>query len=44
MLTFGTKDEFMHEVGSQKYARKKYGLHASNIAKKTLKAFQEYNQ
>ena len=31
-LSFGTDDVFMHEVGSQAYARKKYGLTADNIA------------
>lgn len=31
-LGFGTEDSFMHEVGSQEYARKKYGLTAENIA------------
>lgn len=30
-LAFGTPDEFMHEVGSQKYAREKFGLTAENI-------------
>ena len=34
-LSFGTPDEFMHEVGTQEYARKKYGLTAENIAKRT---------
>jgi transketolase len=32
LLTFGTPDEFMHEIGSQEYAREKYGLVADNIA------------
>ncbi len=31
-ISLGTDDEFMHEVGSQGYARKKYGLTAENIA------------
>lgn len=31
-ISVGTDDEFMHEVGSQSYARKKYGLTAENIA------------
>jgi transketolase len=35
-LCFGTPDEFMHEVGSQKYARIKYGLTAENIAARIL--------
>jgi len=40
LLTFGTDDEFMHEVGSQEYARAKYGLTAENIAAKTLDALR----
>lgn len=32
MLAFGTDDVFMHEVGSQKYARRKFGLTSENIA------------
>lgn len=31
-ISIGTDDEFMHEVGSQNYARVKYGLTAENIA------------
>ncbi len=31
-INFGTPDEFMHEIGSQDYAREKYGLTAENIA------------
>jgi transketolase len=31
-IGFGTDDVFMHEVGSQAYARKKFGLTAENIA------------
>jgi transketolase len=34
MLHFGTEDAFMHEVGSQEYARRKFGLTAENIAEK----------
>jgi transketolase len=34
MLHFGTDDAFMHEVGSQDYARRKFGLSAENIAEK----------
>lgn len=37
-LSFGTDDEFMHEIGSQVYARKKYGLTADNMATRTLAA------
>ena len=34
LLSIGTPDEFMHEIGSQEYARAKYGLFAENIAAK----------
>lgn len=34
LLCFGTDDAFMHEVGSQDYARGKFGLAAGNIAEK----------
>ena len=36
----GTPDEFMHEVGSQEYAREKYGLVANKIAESVFKKFQ----
>ena len=36
----GTPDEFMHEVGSQEYAREKYGLVANKIAGSVFKKFQ----
>jgi transketolase len=36
LVCFGTPDEFMHEVGTQKYARTKYGLTAENIATRIL--------
>lgn len=39
-LGFGTDDVFMHEVGTQAYARKKFGLTADNIAATTLVALQ----
>jgi transketolase len=42
LLNFGTDDEFMHEVGSQEYARAKYGLTADNIAAKVLDALSEH--
>lgn len=32
LISFGTADAFMHEVGSQDYARRKFGLTAENIA------------
>lgn len=33
LLSFGTADEFMHEVGTTEYARRKWGLTADNIAR-----------
>ena len=33
LVSFGTGDEFMHEVGSTEYARRKFGLTAENIAR-----------
>ena len=39
ILCFGVQDEFMHEVGSQQYAREKYGLNSGNIYTKTLEIF-----
>ncbi len=38
LLAFGTDDKFLHEVGSQQYARKRNGLTADNIALKVLQA------
>ncbi len=38
MIGFGVPDEFMHEVGSQSYARKKYGFDAQSIAKQLAAA------
>ena len=38
LFLFGTDDKFMHEVGTQEYARAKYGLTAENIALKILAA------
>jgi transketolase len=32
LLQFGTPDAFMHEIGSQEYARRRFGLTAENIA------------
>lgn len=37
---FGTPDEFMHEVGSQEYARDKYGLVSSNIVEIVYQKYQ----
>lgn len=39
LISFGTDDEFMHEVGTQDYARAKYGLTADNITLKVLAAY-----
>ena len=39
-IFFGADDEFMHEVGSQDYARAKFGLTAANIADKVLAALR----
>jgi transketolase len=36
LASFGTDDAFMHEVGTQEYARRKYGLTADNIAARVL--------
>jgi transketolase len=38
LISFGTDDEFMHEIGSQDYARKRFGLTAVNIAGRVLVA------
>jgi len=40
MISFGVDDEFMHEVGSQAYARKKYGLTKENIAQQVFATYQ----
>lgn len=40
LIGFGTNDEFMHEVGSQSYARKKYGLTAENIFIRVIEALK----
>jgi len=34
LISFGTDDEFMHEIGTQNYARAKYGLTSENIVRK----------
>ncbi|OQA34712.1 MAG: 1-deoxy-D-xylulose-5-phosphate synthase [Betaproteobacteria bacterium ADurb.Bin341] len=38
LVSFGTPDEFMHEVGTQEYARAKYGLTPENISARILTA------
>jgi transketolase len=40
-LRFGTRDEFMHLVGSQDYARNIFGLTAENIAEKIKSALRQ---
>ena len=40
-ISLGTDDEFMHEVGSQNYARKKYGLTAEHIAARVAASYKE---
>ena len=42
-LRLGTDDEFMHEVGDQIYAQKKYGLDSSGIASH-IKIFLNKNE
>ena len=44
VLSFGTKDEFMHEVGTQQYARKLNGIDALNIFNKTFEVYQKRNK
>lgn len=39
-LLFGSADEFMHEVGTQEYARRKFGLTAENISATVLQALR----
>lgn len=39
-IAFGTDDVFMHEIGSQVFARKKYGLTAENMANTILIALR----
>jgi transketolase len=43
-IMFGTPDEFMHEVGSQQYARNKYGLLSKNIADKVHEKMIEVSE
>lgn len=38
-MNMGTPDEFMHEVGSQEYARSKYGLIGKTIAEQVVARF-----
>ncbi|MBI5615232.1 MAG: transketolase [Gammaproteobacteria bacterium] len=36
LLAFGTDDAFMHEIGSQEYARRLFGLTAENVVSRVL--------
>ena len=38
LITFGTADEFMHEIGSQAYARSRFGLTPDSVATKIKSA------
>lgn len=40
LVTFGTDDVFLHEVGSQDYARRRFGLTAENIAARVAAALR----
>src|SRR6267378_6105777 len=40
MLSFGAEDSFLHEIGSQDYARRRYGIHAENIASQVRSALR----
>lgn len=39
LVSFGTDDDFMYEVGTQEYARARYGLTPENIAAKVETAY-----
>ncbi len=41
MLAFGTDDVFLHEIGSQDYARRRFGLTAENISRQVYAALRE---
>lgn len=41
LLCLGTPDQFMHEIGSQKYAQRKYGLEAEQIAGRVVAKLPE---
>jgi len=40
LVAFGTDDVFMHEIGSQDYARRRFGLTAENIAARVAAIMQ----
>ena len=41
MISFGTSDNFLHELGSQNYARKQFGLTSDNIFEKIISALNK---
>ena len=41
LIRFGTKDEFLHKVGEQEYAREHSGLDSHSIAEKILTFYNE---
>lgn len=41
LMGFATEDTFMHEVGTQEYARRKFGLTADNMASRILGRLSE---
>jgi transketolase len=41
LLTFGTGDWFLHEVGSQEYARIRYGLTVENLTERIQAVFKK---
>lgn len=41
LVAFGVDDSFMHEIGTQEYARAKFGLTADNIAAKVQAAYKK---
>jgi len=40
MVSFGAEDVFMHEIGSQDYARRRYGLDGENMARRIRAALE----
>jgi transketolase len=38
LLSFGTADTFLHQIGSQDYARRRFGLQAEAITQQVLAA------
>lgn len=42
LVAFGVEDSFMHEIGSQEYARRKFGLTGENIAAQVHAALRSH--